>query len=394
MNLGYSSGRFKDLHLSGTAYVGTSVGIGTDSPSAKLHLKDTTGSAVNLLQLETGWNNPSGNKSIVWTDSTNTLGRISVDYSAPKTKMRFGSLYNSGYQTGDVMTLTSDGRVGIGTSSPARELSIGDGTGSPNIQLLAAASGNSRIEFGDTDDSDAGEIQYVHSSNYMQFTTNSAERMRIDALGNASFNTTNISPASNNVFGTAILQYGGASMSRTNSTTLDLNRSSSDGAIINLRKDGTTVGSIGVALSDNLYFSGVDAGIGCGTSAIYPATTTGQSSDNDTDLGTASTRFRNAYLGGGVYLGGTGAANKLDDYEEGTWTPVLKDGAGNTTTWAGTAQGIIQKLVILLMLGLSLAHINSNYNTRLCNGIRTSVYRNNIRGCFCVYFIQSVWVYY
>ena len=34
-------------------------------------------------------------------------------------------------------------------------------------------------------------------------------------------------------------------MSRTNSTTLDLNRSSSDGAIINLRKDGTTVGSIG-----------------------------------------------------------------------------------------------------------------------------------------------------
>jgi hypothetical protein len=25
---------------------------------------------------------------------------------------------------------------------------------------------------------------------------------------------------------------------------------------------------------------------------------------------------------GGVYLGGTGAANKLDDYEEGTWTPT------------------------------------------------------------------------
>jgi hypothetical protein len=25
----------------------------------------------------------------------------------------------------------------------------------------------------------------------------------------------------------------------------------------------------------------------------------------------------------GVYLGGTGAANKLDDYEEGTWTPTL-----------------------------------------------------------------------
>jgi len=30
----------------------------------------------------------------------------------------------------------------------------------------------------------------------------------------------------------------------------------------------------------------------------------------------------NLTLSGGVYLGGTGAANKLDDYEEGTWTPA------------------------------------------------------------------------
>jgi hypothetical protein len=27
-------------------------------------------------------------------------------------------------------------------------------------------------------------------------------------------------------------------------------------------------------------------------------------------------------LSGGVYLGGTGSANYLDDYEEGTWTPT------------------------------------------------------------------------
>ena len=30
-------------------------------------------------------------------------------------------------------------------------------------------------------------------------------------------------------------------------------------------------------------------------------------------------------LSGGVYLGGTGAANKLDDYEEGTWTPAFQN---------------------------------------------------------------------
>jgi hypothetical protein len=30
-------------------------------------------------------------------------------------------------------------------------------------------------------------------------------------------------------------------------------------------------------------------------------------------------------LSGGVYLGGTGSANYLNDYEEGTWTPVISD---------------------------------------------------------------------
>jgi hypothetical protein len=30
---------------------------------------------------------------------------------------------------------------------------------------------------------------------------------------------------------------------------------------------------------------------------------------------------------GGVYLGGTGSANYLEDYEEGTWTPVVGGGS-------------------------------------------------------------------
>jgi hypothetical protein len=37
-------------------------------------------------------------------------------------------------------------------------------------------------------------------------------------------------------------------------------------------------------------------------------------------------------LSGGVYLGGTGAANKLDDYEEGTWTPIYIPQTGSFAT--------------------------------------------------------------
>ena len=35
----------------------------------------------------------------------------------------------------------------------------------------------------------------------------------------------------------------------------------------------------------------------------------------------------------GIYLGGTASANLLDDYEEGTWTPVITDGTNSVSTY-------------------------------------------------------------
>ena len=93
------------------------------------------------------------------------------------------------------------------------------------------------------------------------------------------------------------------------------NRENSDGDIIVLRKDGTTVGSIGVGNTDNLFIQGNSshAGIQFGTNSAMPHTN-GSTSDNAEDLGTSNTRWKDAYLSGGVYLGGTGSANKLDDF--------------------------------------------------------------------------------
>jgi hypothetical protein len=49
---------------------------------------------------------------------------------------------------------------------------------------------------------------------------------------------------------------------------------------------------------------------------------------------------------GGVYLGGTGAANLLDDYEEGTWTPTLTtDGTDFTSvTYDALVSGTYTKV--------------------------------------------------
>ena len=91
-----------------------------------------------------------------------------------------------------------------------------------------------------------------------------------------------------------------------------------DGTIIDLQVGGTTLGSIG-AQSGKLQINGSSGtGFFLDTVQILPKVN-GALADNQADLGSNGYRFKDLYLSGGVYLGGTGAANHLDDYEEGTW---------------------------------------------------------------------------
>ena len=125
---------------------------------------------------------------------------------------------------------------------------------------------------------------------------------------------------------------------RASAECLFLNRKTSDGDIAKFAKDGTSVGSIGAESgthlvistpqnAGNLVFKGNDTGGTetrlaivniTGSEAVRPYNSY---SDNKYDLGSSSRRFKDAYIGGGVYLGGTGSANKLDDFETGSFTP-------------------------------------------------------------------------
>jgi hypothetical protein len=61
-------------------------------------------------------------------------------------------------------------------------------------------------------------------------------------------------------------------------------------------------------------------------------TSTNATRDAGIDIGyNDGGRFKDLYLSGGAYLGGTGSSNKLDDYEEGTWTPVYLGLTSNPT---------------------------------------------------------------
>ena len=137
-------------------------------------------------------------------------------------------------------------------------------------------------------------------------------------------------------------------------TVLNLDRTGSDGTILDLKKDGTTVGSIGSSNGD-LMLGNSDVGLKFhdANNTIYPWNVSSDAaSDGQLDLGAGAIRFKDLYLSGGVYLGGTGSANKLDGYEEGTWTPVLSSGTAAATYNKYTKIGD-QVIATLYMTGFS-----------------------------------------
>lgn len=150
-------------------------------------------------------------------------------------------------------------------------------------------------------------------------------------------------------------------------STLALNTIDTDGSILEFYKAGTAVGSIGVDSSDNMYFessASSHTGLTFPDNAIVPRKN-GSNNDAGVDLGASSVRFKDLYLSGdiahkdaadnarllydkssnllgnagtnlygaGIYLGGTGSVNYLDEYEEGTWIPSIRrqDGTINAT---------------------------------------------------------------
>jgi hypothetical protein len=90
---------------------------------------------------------------------------------------------------------------------------------------------------------------------------------------------------------------------------LYLNRLTSEGTILELSKDDTTVGSIGVVATNNLYVHGDNIGLGIGDDNLYPTNSAGAANDNAVDLGDASVKWRVVYAG-------TGSINTSDENEK------------------------------------------------------------------------------
>jgi hypothetical protein len=154
------------------------------------------------------------------------------------------------------------------------------------------------------------------------------------------FNGTTINAASGTDDGVSHYSDGRTDISRASGQALNLRRRTDDGVIVNFYKEASgtvaNVGSIGVKSGDLVIHSNTSGHVGLsfGNTRLEPTNNAGSLSDGNVDLGNTDSRFKDLYLSGGAYLGGTAAANALDDYEEGTWDPSFIGTAGSAGSWA------------------------------------------------------------
>ena len=247
--------------------------------------------------------------------------------AAPTERMRIGS-------NGDI-TVNFDG-----AGNQTGELLIGDGTESaPVLSFWADGSNDTGI--------------FRPGANTLGFTTTGSERLRIDSSGDVLINrNTSIDVAST---ATSKLQvhHGSGNISAAFYSTANALGPSGVLAL------GHARGSDSGVLQDDdvlgqIRFAGGDGNdlvtIGALISAEVNGTPSGNVMPTDlvfsTNSGSGSTgeRMRMLKSGGLTFNGDTATANALDDYEEGTFTPVMKFGGANTGMSTGNVEAIYTKI--------------------------------------------------
>ena len=301
---------------SGSLFVDVSanaVGIGTTSPSFTagnkgIHIADATSPAIRLQDT----NNANSDFTIYSPDGENAL-----------------RIYHQNSAT-DFVSITSAGNVGIGTTSPARQLQVGTGgTAASNVHSLMRIEGATRagglngatLEFVHITNAPATLISSIgtiteggRSDTAMQFTLNSTERMRLDHDGNLLVGKTASDTSS---AGHELRSGSFAAHTVDGDVALNLRRLTSNGDIARFQKDGNTSGTIGVYSDNYLYIGspgGTDTHIAFVNGSVRPSTNDGSLLDNVLDLGNASARWDDVFATNGTIQ--TSDANEKQDIAE------------------------------------------------------------------------------
>ena len=196
--------------------------------------------------------------------------------------------------------------LGVGTASPesfyslADDIVLGTGSGGRGLTIYSGSSDSGYIGFNDTASAGMqGFIQYNHNGDYMAFAPNGSEKVRIDSNGHMLVAQTSLDTAN---VGHSLASTGFAHHTRDGNIVMILNRKSSDGEVLELRKNDTGFAQFKVTDGDNLSIdctSTNHAGLTFAADSILPRRG-GANADNVIDLGSSGDRFDDVFATNGT----------------------------------------------------------------------------------------------
>jgi hypothetical protein len=362
----------------------TSTGIDDNATSTAITIDSSEnvgiGGASTLAALETRGNEYSArffgtttsNGLQIYHDETNTIAKLKATNSGGDLMLEAGTssgllFFNTAGS--ERLRIDSSGNVGIGTASPTSYGAgitvaevYGSNQGIFNLKNSSSASFGARISANGTN------MQIINTENgYLNFVNNNAEKMRIDSSGNLLVGKTSDDIT---VVGGQVQADGALLGTRANGQPMTLNRTGSNGDIAQFRYNGLPIGSISSRGGSTLGLilntaSGTGAGFSGTTNAIFPIDETTTPVNGEISLGTTSNAFNNLYLSGGIQF--DSRSNKLDDYEEGTWTPAL---GGTWTTNPTSLSGNYTKIgrMVYILMKMS-GGVKTNQTTGYITGL-------------------------
>jgi hypothetical protein len=210
-----------------------------------------------------------------------------------------GALTTTGL-TVDGNTFKVDGstnRVSVGTTTTYIGNDFTVGSTDPKF-ILDNGAGSVLAEFSSEGTSTNNVNLKALRSGELIFSTNNSPVGRFDASGNFLVGTTTLG-LYNQSSETGLTFGSNLQIARDGGVVQYLNRLTSDGDILQFRKDGTPAGSIGSDAGVTIYMDGggARAGIYMSGSGVLPRYN-GALADNSTDLGASNRRFKDLHLSG------------------------------------------------------------------------------------------------
>ena len=173
-----------------------SVGIGTASPYTKLNVVSTGSGVVNYpLQLSNLTTTNNSGVGMIFNVSSNSAypnARIVVertDNDASGEMSFWTTSGNSGTIT-ERLRIDRNGKVGIGTDSPSRNLQVKNTSSTASIAITSSNTGLAQLELGGTSDNDIAGVSYNSNTQKLFLKTNNTGQLYIDNSGNVGIGLT------------------------------------------------------------------------------------------------------------------------------------------------------------------------------------------------------------